>query len=263
MKIITRLLLVECLIFLVVSLSPSDVCLLTHGFQIHNNNNFVLQFKTRMNVMEQISSATKSSALASEKQQGLHLTATTSNDSIDTKRSKKQPSSFLTASSTWIVTLSIVLSIIFSVAVDPASAKDFAGKDISGKDFSNQNLTGKDFTKAIAKETNFAGSNLQGAQFSKAILEKADFTNANLDDANLDDAVLDGAVFKEVTARKATLSKTILDIGDLENVDFTNALWPSKFRIMICDMDELKGTNTVTGADSRASFYCQERLFSN
>ena len=37
----------------------------------------------------------------------------------------------------------------------------------------------------------------------------------------------------------------------------------SKFRIMICDMDELKGTNTVTGADSRASFYCQERLFSN
>ena len=31
-----------------------------------------------------------------------------------------------------------------------------------------------------------------------------------------------------------------------------------KLRMMICDMDEMKGKNAVTGADSRDSIFCTE-----
>ena len=110
----------------------------------------------------------------------------------------------------------------------PAWAADFAGKDISGKDFSGQELVGKDFSKANAQTTNFSGANLQGANFAKANLVKADFTGAQLQKANFDDAILDGTILKDVLAQESSFSKTILDIGDLENADMTDALWPSK-----------------------------------
>lgn len=179
-----------------------------------------------------------------------------------TNTSVKKYTSFVTSCTTFLFSLSILL-LSSTTLPEAAFAKDFAGKNISNQDFSGQDLSGRDFTKAVATNTKFVGANLEGAIFKNTNLEKADFSNANLQKADLTDAILDGSIFKEVTAQKATLSKTILDIGDLENVDFTSAIWPSKWRIMICDMDELKGTNTVTGVDSKASFYCQSQAFSN
>jgi uncharacterized protein YjbI with pentapeptide repeats len=131
-------------------------------------------------------------------------------------------------------------------------------KDISGQDFSGQDLGGKDFTGVIAKGTNFHNANLQGSVFSSASLEKADFSGADLRGATFVDAALDGASFKNAQAQKAIFSRSILDAGDLENIDLTQSLWPSTLRVMICDMDELKGKNPVTGADSRDSIKCTE-----
>lgn len=176
----------------------------------------------------------------------------------------------------------------------PAFAADFAKQDISGQDFSGKDLAGKDFTGVIAKNANFHNSNLAGCKFSKANLVRADFSGANVQGATFEDAVLDGSSFKDALAQKAIFSPSILDIGNLENVDLTDSIWPStwlaitqyiitlalgdnnyeliffysclsylsillgKFRIMICDMDELKGTNPVTGVASRDSILCTD-----
>ena len=111
----------------------------------------------------------------------------------------------------------------------PAFAADFANQDISGQDFSGQDLSGKDFSGVIAKSTNFHNSNLQGSKFAKAVLVKADFSGANLKGASFVDSTLDGASFKDAVAQGAIFSPSILDIGDLENVDLTDSLWPSKY----------------------------------
>eukprot|EP00977_Amphora_coffeiformis_P017500 scaffold5771_cov171-Amphora_coffeaeformis.AAC.17 len=116
----------------------------------------------------------------------------------------------------------------FFLSTTVASAADFAKKDISGMDFSGQDLSNKDFTSTIAKNTNFHNANLQGAIFTKANLEKADLSGANVKAANFVDATLDGASFKDAVAERATFSASILDVADLENVDLTDSMWPSK-----------------------------------
>jgi hypothetical protein len=143
------------------------------------------------------------------------------------------------------------------LAPDAAFAKGQA-IDISGQDFSGQDLSHKDFTGVMAKGTDFHNSNLQGSVFSSANLVNADFSGADLQGANFVDATLDGTKFKNAQAQNAVFGATILDVADMENIDLTSSLWPSKYRIMICDMDELKGKNPVTGADSRESIQCTD-----
>lgn len=126
----------------------------------------------------------------------------------------------------------LLLAVVVSLASAPSSpalAADFAGKTISGQDFSGQDLSGQNFNKAIAQGTNFRNANLQGANFQFAKLEKADFSGANLQNAKFEDAALDGTIMKDVVAQRASFSKTILDIGDLENADLTQSLWPSTY----------------------------------
>jgi branched-subunit amino acid transport protein len=119
--------------------------------------------------------------------------------------------------------------IAMAVTTAPVWAADsFAKTNISGMDFSGQDLSGKDFTGVVARKTNFHNCNLQGSTFNKAVLENTDFSGANVRQATFVDATLDGASFKDAVAEKATFSASILDIGDLENVDLTDSLWPSK-----------------------------------
>ncbi len=151
-------------------------------------------------------------------------------------------------------------------------AADFSNQDLSGRD-----LSGKDFTGVIAKNTNFQKCNLENSQFVRANLVNADFSGANVQKASFEGSLLDGASFKDAKAQKAVFSETILDVGNFENVDLSDSLWPSKLdkqtrscfsfisfnstgklRIMICDIKELKGVNPETGADSRGSIFCDD-----
>jgi len=137
-----------------------------------------------------------------------------------------------------------------------------AGVDISNQDLSGQDLSNKDFRSAIAQATNFTDANLQGAQFQGANLVGASFVGADIRGANFDEAVLDKASFKDANAAEAKFGSTILDAGNLENIDLTKSIWPSKYRTMICDMDELKGVNPTTGVDTRGSAFCNDRPYS-
>lgn len=151
---------------------------------------------------------------------------------------------------------------LMAVLIGPSPA--FAAAkvlDISGQDFSGQDLSKRDFTAAIAKGANFHNCNLQGSVFSKANLVNADFSGADLRGASFSDATLDGAIMKNAQAQEAIFTASILDVGDMENIDLTKSLWPSKLRIMICDMDELKGKNPVTEVDSKDSIQCTDLMY--
>jgi len=148
-----------------------------------------------------------------------------------------------------------------SAIAAPKKGAKKGGIDVSNQDLSGQDLSNKDFQSAIAKATNFVNATLQGAQFQGADLTGADFSGANIKGANFDEAVLDNAIFKDVVAEGANFGPSILDAKSLENADMTKAVWPSKYRIMICD-DLLKGVNPTTGVDSKQSAFCKDRDFS-
>ena len=128
--------------------------------------------------------------------------------------------------------LAVVLSTSSVAWAADGSSSSFAKQDISGMDFSGQDLSGRDFTGVIARKTNFHNCNLQGSTFYKAILENTDFSGANVRQATFVDATMDGASFKNALAEKAIFSASILDVGDLENVDLTDSLWPSKYNVV-------------------------------
>lgn len=133
---------------------------------------------------------------------------------------------------------------------------DYAGLDISGQDYSNSNYKGKDFTQVLAKGTNFAKSNLQGCRFYKAYLVNADFTDSDIRGVSMEDTSMDGASLKNAIATGSYFSVSILDTKSVENADFTDAQFPVKAVPQLCDREDLKGTNPVTGVDTRESVMC-------
>lgn len=157
---------------------------------------------------------------------------------------------------TSLAALALSALLVLAAPALPAGAAGYANKDISGQDFSGGEYMQTDFSGVLAKNTSFRNCNLQGSTFSKANLIKADFSGSDLRGVSFQDSILDGTSFKDANAQKAQFSPSILDVGSLENADLTGSIWPSKLQIMICDMDELKGTNPVTGVDSRRSILC-------
>jgi uncharacterized protein YjbI with pentapeptide repeats len=133
---------------------------------------------------------------------------------------------------------------------------DFAGLDISGQDFSNGDYKGKDFTQVLARGTNFAKSNMAGCRFYRAYLVNADFSDTDISGVSMEDTSMDGASLKNAVATGSYFSKSILDTESVENADFSDAQFPVKALPLLCDREDLKGTNPVTGVDTRESAMC-------
>lgn len=133
---------------------------------------------------------------------------------------------------------------------------DYAGLDLSGQDFSNGNYKGKDFTQTLARGTTFANSNLQGCRFFKAYLINTDFEGADVRGVTFEFSSMDDANLKDVNAKGAYFGQSLLDVKTLENGDFTDASVPVKTLIQVCERDDVKGTNPVTGVDTRESLMC-------
>ena len=70
--------------------------------------------------------------------------------------------------------------------------------------------------------------------------------DTSMDEANLQNTVAIGAYF----------GPSILDVATLENADFTDAQFPLKTLPLLCQRPDAKGTNPVTGADTRESLTC-------
>lgn len=161
------------------------------------------------------------------------------------------------AAATILAAVSIFTSTQPALAVS-GGGLDYANLDITGQDYSNSKAyKGKDFTQTIAKGTNFSNSNLQGCRFYKAFLVNANFEGSDLRGASLEDTSMDGASLKNAIASGAYFGASLLDVATAENADFTDAQIPPKTLASFCSREDIvKGTNPVTGVDTRESLMC-------
>jgi uncharacterized protein YjbI with pentapeptide repeats len=134
------------------------------------------------------------------------------------------------------------------------------GVNLDRSDFSQQNLKGVAFQQSIVRDSNFKGSNLVGASFFDATLdgsnfEDADLSLSNVEMAQFNRANLHNTIMKEVYVSGATLFE---GVSDIEGSDWSDTFLRKDQQKYLCEHPTAKGTNPVTGVDTRMSLMCRD-----
>lgn len=134
------------------------------------------------------------------------------------------------------------------------------GVNLDRADFSGQNMKGVAFQQSIVRDANFKGSNLVGASFFDATVDGSNFDDADMTQVNLEMAQLSRASMKNTVAREMYVGgATIFDgIKDIENSDWTDTFLSKYQKKLLCSHPTAKGTNPVTGVDTRESLQCTD-----
>ncbi len=67
---------------------------------------------------------------------------------------------------------------------------------------------------------------------------------------------MEGANLNNVLASGAYFGQSLIDVKSAENADFTDATIPVKTLTLFCEREDVKGTNPITGVDTRESLMC-------
>jgi len=110
------------------------------------------------------------------------------------------------------------------------------------------------------RDSDFRGSNLVGSSFFDATVdgsnfEGADMTLANIEMAQFNRANFKNAILKEMYVSGATLFEGVKDI---EGSDWTDTELRKDQKKYLCNHPTAKGTNPVTGVDTRESLMCPD-----
>ena len=145
---------------------------------------------------------------------------------------------------------------LLSSSIGQANAARDKLYDLRECDLKGQDASGKDQSGMIASQADFSGVSFKEGQISKAYARDSKFVACDFTNAVVDRVAFDGSNMQKALFVNAVLSGTTFEGADLKDTDFSDAyLGPFDLK-NICANPSLKGTNPVTGKDTRESAGC-------